>query len=45
VMQWPKKWQLIKRLKGNVTATLAVYDGRKRRYIPVNPNEIVAVDV
>lgn len=35
----------VARLRGNVVAQLEVFDGRKNKYVPINPKDIKVLDI
>lgn len=37
--------QPLARIRGNVTVSLEVFDGRKRKYVPVEPKSIRVLDI
>ena len=45
MVQRPTWKSPLRKLRGEVTVVLTVYDGRKKRYVPVDPAHIKAVDL
>lgn len=40
----PSRLNLIGRIRGDLTVAVEVYDGRRRRYVPIQPEEIQVVE-
>ena len=41
----PAIWKMISRFKGDIEVTVEVYDGRRRRFVAVEPNQVQVVDL
>lgn len=45
MVQRPTWKHPLRKLRGEVTIVLTVFDGRKKRYVPVDPSDIKAIDI
>lgn len=41
----PPLWNVISRMKGELTVSVEIYDGRRRKFVAVEPNQVQVLDV